>query len=110
MEVDNLPGDVNQYYGMLANNGEDTSGAQYTVQYYYVAGSGGADGASARTIHRILTEPDAGYAGFSYAYSVRLYIANIRNGFLVAKNAALDCGRCYVRALPSRGHGGRYGL
>ena len=85
VEVDNLPGDVNQYYGMLANNGEDTSGAQYTVQYYYVAGSGGADGASARTIHRILTEPDAGYAGFSYAYSVRLYIANIRNGFLVAK-------------------------
>ena len=85
VEVDNLPGDVNQYYGMLAINGEGTAGAQCTVQYYSVAGSGGADGASARTIHRILTEPDAGYAGFSYAYSVRLYIANIRNGFLVAK-------------------------
>ena len=104
VEVDNLPGDVNQYYGMLANNGEDTSGAQYTVQYYYVAGSGGADGASARTIHRILTEPDAGYAGFSYAYSVRLYIANIRNGFLVAKTdtAGQSAGRCYVRALHRR--------
>lgn len=81
VEVGNLPGSVNQYYGMLADNGEDTSDAQYTVQYYYAA-----DGdVGVRTIHRILTSPDADYPGFNYTFSVRLYISNIRNGFLVAK-------------------------
>ncbi|WP_419035270.1 DUF7601 domain-containing protein [Dysosmobacter sp.] len=76
VEIEDLPGDVKEYYSML---GQDEKGeARYTVAYYYTEAEN-LDGATADNTHRLNTDD------FLREFSVKLYIPNPRNRLVVQK-------------------------
>lgn len=76
VEIDDLPGDVKEYYSMLGEGKKET--ARYTVAYYYTEADS-LQGATKENTHRLNTED------FLREFSVKLYIPNPRNRLVVQK-------------------------
>jgi pilin isopeptide linkage protein/fibro-slime domain-containing protein len=74
--VENLPGDITQYYYMLA--GGNQNNAEYTVGYYYTSASSVS---GATTGNTWLVDSNS----FQRVFSVSLYVANIQNNLYVQK-------------------------
>lgn len=85
VDIENLPGDINTYYYMLANNGGDTDDTEYTIGYYWTS----ADSiSSATTSNTYRVQSDAiqdVYQGFDRVFSVILNIPNIKNDLTLVK-------------------------
>lgn len=76
VEIDDLPGDVKEYYSML---GEGEKGnARYTVAYYYTTAEN-LQGATEANTYRLETDD------FLREFSVKLFIPNPRNRLVVQK-------------------------
>lgn len=76
VEIDDLPGDVKEYYSMLGEGEKNT--ARYTVAYYYTEADS-LQGATEKNTHRLNTDD------FLREFSVKLYIPNPRNRLVVQK-------------------------
>jgi pilin isopeptide linkage protein/fibro-slime domain-containing protein len=86
--IDNLPGDVNTYSFVLANDDDPSNdgSAKYTVGYYYCA-DGNLENSSQNNIQRLY--PDAqGSNGFDRIFSVTLNVPNIKNELTLVKTDA----------------------
>ncbi len=86
--IDNLPGDVNTYNFVLANDGDSSNdgNAKYTVGYYYCA-DGNLKNSNPTNIQRLY--PDAqGGNGFDRIFSVTLNVPNIKNELTLHKTNA----------------------
>lgn len=78
VEIDNLPGNVQKYYHICQNKDE----AQYTIAYYYTEADS-LSGATEENTWRINSESTQ--KGLERAFSVNLYITNMKNRLLVQK-------------------------
>lgn len=76
VEIDDLPGDVKEYYSMLEEGDENQ--ARYTVAYYYTEANS-LQGATEENTHRLNTDD------FLREFSVKLFIPNPRNRLVVQK-------------------------
>ena len=85
--IDNLPGDILTYYGVLEGNGKLTAdNAQYTVGFYRT-GAASLDAATPDSIVRLDNDHILQGQAFSGEFSVHLYVPNIRNYLFVQKLA-----------------------
>ena len=85
VEIENLPGNIEEYYSFLAQYGQKDQ-AKYYVAYYY---------STADDLHQVTAEntylilnqfdPDATYKDFTREFASRLYVPNIKNSLLVHK-------------------------
>lgn len=76
VEIDDLPGDVQEYYSMLGDN--EKKNARYTVAYYYTEAKDLKEATPGDT-HRLNSDD------FLREFSVKLYIPNPRNRLVVQK-------------------------
>lgn len=85
--IDNLPGDILTYYGVLESNGKLTAdNAQYTVGFYRTSAAS-LDAATPDSIVRLDNDHILQGQAFSGEFSVHLYVPNIRNYLFVQKLA-----------------------
>ena len=80
--VNDLPGNVTQYYYMLGE--DDKAQTRYTVNYYYTTASS-LDSATAGNTHRLDVSGSDEHSRFTRRFSASLYISNIKNTLLVQK-------------------------
>lgn len=88
VDIDNLPGDINTYYYMLANHNGNTDDAEYTIAYYWTSADSISD---ADVDNTYLVQSDAiqnTYQGFDRVFSVTLNIPNIKNELTLVKTNA----------------------
>ncbi|KAB7789827.1 SpaA isopeptide-forming pilin-related protein [Bifidobacterium leontopitheci] len=79
--VDNLPGNIEQYYYMLPDGRKDQ--AEYTVAYYYAAGARSVDDVTVRDTVRL--DFDNADDPFVRQFSVNFYVSNVKNELFVQK-------------------------
>ncbi len=85
--IENLPGDILTYYGVLEENGKPTEdNAQYTIGFYRTDAPSLAE-ASPESIVRLDNEQIIQGQTFAQEFSVHLYVPNIKNYLFVQKLA-----------------------
>lgn len=83
VEVDNLPGDIKEYYHICKSEEE----AQYTIGYYYTTAATLSQ-ATEKNTWRIDSDPtgqDASTYALDRVFSMDLYVPNVKNRLLVQK-------------------------
>lgn len=82
-EIENMPGDIRNYYFMQDSGNASQDKPMFTVMYFYAEGTGSLEAiGSAEDIVHI--EENA-WTEFSREFAARLYVPNIKNQLLVQK-------------------------
>lgn len=84
-EIENLPGNVEEYYSFLKQNGNENQ-AKYYVAYYYSTADD-LHQATAENTYQILNQIESNdeYKDFTREFASKLYVPNIKNSLLVHK-------------------------
>ncbi len=87
LTLQNLPGNIIQYYHMLSN--ADKGKARYTVAYYWTDAENGLEGATKDNTYQVESTPQIYdghyYGGFQRAFSTEVHIPNLINEAFVQK-------------------------
>lgn len=85
VEVENLPGDIKNYYFMLPQGQKNNT--EFAVMYFYMAGVNSVNQITEASADQIkhITESEGTDSEFSREFAVRLYVPNIKNYLLVQK-------------------------
>lgn len=85
--IENLPGDILTYYGVLAENGKLTvDNAQYTIGFYRTSAPS-LDDATPASVVRLDNDRILQGQAFGREFAVHLYVPNIKNYLFVQKVA-----------------------
>ncbi len=82
VEIQNLPGDISNYYYLLSGN--DRKNAEYTVAIYHTKASSIGDATPENTVH-VYSDDIAGGTNFKRQFATRLLVTNIQNRLFVQK-------------------------
>lgn len=83
VEIENLPGDIKNYYFMLPRSQKDQT--DFAVMYFYVPGVSSINQITNPGAITHITETEGSDREFSREFAVRLYVPNIKNYLLVQK-------------------------
>lgn len=83
VEIQNLPGDISEYYYLLS--GDARKDAEYTVAIYYTAASSIAEADMDNTVHVFSDDLPDGKENFRRQFATRLLVSNIQNRLFVQK-------------------------
>ena len=85
VEIENLPGNVEEYYSFLAQYGNEHLSKYYVAYYYSTADD--LNKVNARNTYQIINQikPNNEYKDFNREFSSKLYVPNIKNSLLIHK-------------------------